>query len=168
MNKETIYYARMFGHKRLGYTLSTKTLEMCDGKIKTYYYASFDQDTIEIGKEEYDCLLEELSDKSGVKSVRDVNVDANDSSFGLAVLKTTKEFALEFMKSELDRRVINGGCDILEDYLKWLKVLMENSDIRVSEVQGGYYLMKGHSMKGAKPVSKDVYELYLRIAKDYE
>lgn len=63
MNKESIYYNRMFGFKKLSYTLSTKTVRTCNSnknKIVTYYYATFGNDTVEISKEEYDCLLEEL------------------------------------------------------------------------------------------------------------
>ena len=62
MNKETIYYNRMFGHKRISYDLSTKTVKTLDKEIKTYYYATFDNKTIEIDKEEYDCLLKELEE----------------------------------------------------------------------------------------------------------
>ena len=60
MTKETIYYNRMFGHKRIQYVLSTTTLKTFDKKIETYYFAKFDNDKFEISKEEYDCLLKEL------------------------------------------------------------------------------------------------------------
>lgn len=60
MTKETIYYNRKFGYKKLQYHLETKTLKTTDKKITTYYYAVFGGDRLEIGKEEYECLLGEL------------------------------------------------------------------------------------------------------------
>ena len=60
MTKETIYYNRMFGHKKLPYELETSTLKTTDKKITTYYYAVFDGKRLEIDKEEYECLLREL------------------------------------------------------------------------------------------------------------
>ena len=42
----------------------------------------------------------------------------NKELTALESLKTTKEFALEFIKNGLDRRVIHGGCDIVETALK--------------------------------------------------
>lgn len=60
MTKETIYYNRMFGYKKIRYHLETKTLKTTDKKITTYYYAVFDDKRIEVDKEEYECLLREL------------------------------------------------------------------------------------------------------------
>lgn len=62
MSKETIYYNRMFGHKKIQYTLATKTVKTCNKNIVTYYYAKFDNDEFEVSKEEYDCLLKELGE----------------------------------------------------------------------------------------------------------
>ena len=60
MTKETIYYNRMFGWKKITYTLSTKTVKTCNNEVTTYYYATFDNVKLEIDKEEYNCLLKEL------------------------------------------------------------------------------------------------------------
>ena len=60
MTKESIYYQKKFGYKKLQYRLETNTLKTSDKKITTYYYAVFDNDRFEISKEEYDCLLKEL------------------------------------------------------------------------------------------------------------
>lgn len=60
MTKESIYYQRMFGHKKTQYRLKTITLKTSDKKITTYYFAVFGNDEFEISKEEYECLLKEL------------------------------------------------------------------------------------------------------------
>lgn len=62
MNKESIYYQRMFGYKKIDYQLETNTLKTTDKEITTYYYAIFDNNRFQITKEEYECLLKEMED----------------------------------------------------------------------------------------------------------
>lgn len=66
MNKESIYYNRMFGYKKINYDLHTKTVKTCKtcgNRIITYYYVQFDNDKLEINEEEYNCLLKELEEE---------------------------------------------------------------------------------------------------------
>lgn len=79
----------------------------------------------------------------------------------LEALKTTKEFALEFIKNGLDRRVILGGCDIIETALKALEIIKEHivydKETNVMSANFQWYFS-----------DKEIQDLLKEVFKEYE
>ena len=54
----------------------------------------------------------------------------------------------------------------VETELKLLELIKDQVNIEVREIQGTYYLMVGGSMKNAKPITKEEYDLLNKEGQD--
>lgn len=78
-------------------------------------------------------------------------------------LEALKRLTGENRVSFYDENDICNDFEIVEEELKTLDFIKENVDISVQAYQGGYYLLVGGNFRGAKPISKETYNLLAEV-----